>query len=162
MDWLTGLFNRSFMEESLELEIRRAVRSQLPLSVVMLALDDFLEFVEQRGIDTGDSLLRDVGALLQSNVRKGDIVCRYSGHAFVLVLPQGNFEISQKRSEDLREQIYTSGWNDPIKEDRKVTASVGLAVFPGHGQTVDALLRSAEAALNRAWGSGGNLVVIAN
>ena len=161
-DQLTGLFNRSFMEESLELEIRRAVRSQLPLSVVMLALDDFLEFVEQRGIDTGDSLLRDVGALLQSNVRKGDIVCRYSGHAFVLVLPQGNFEISQKRSEDLREQIYTSGWNDPIKEDRKVTASVGLAVFPGHGQTVDALLRSAEAALNRAWGSGGNLVVIAN
>ncbi|MEJ2245570.1 MAG: diguanylate cyclase, partial [Acidobacteriota bacterium] len=161
-DQLTGLFNRSFMEESLELEIRRAVRSQLPLSVVMLALDDFLKFVELRGIDTGDSLLRDVGALLQSNVRKGDIVCRHSEHAFVLVLPQGSLEISQKRSETLLEQVLNLGWNDPDKENEKVTASVGLAVFPGHGQTADALLRSAEAALSRAWSTGGNLVVIAN
>jgi len=128
----------------------------------MLALDDFQVFVEQHGIDAGDSFLRDTGAMLQSTIRKGDIACRYSGHTFIVILPQGGFEVSRQRAENLRERIQAAGGNDPNAQGGRVTASVGLAVFPGHGQTVEALLRSVEAALNRARSSGGNLVVVAN
>lgn len=161
-DQLTGLFNRSFMEESLELELRRAVRSQEELSVIMLSLDNFQEYVEKHGMDTGDSFLKEIGTLLQSKIRKGDIACRYSGQAFVLILPQTSIEVTRQRAEALRELIHTSERNTPGDQDLPLTASMGLAVFPGHGQTVEALLRSAEAALNRARGDGGNMVVVAN
>ena len=150
------------MEESLELEIRRAVRSQHPLTIIMMAVDDFQRFVEQHGIEAGDSLLHDVGGSLQSNIRKGDIACRYSGQAFVLILPQGSFEVIRQRAESLRELIGTSEWNVSNGKGLRTTVSIGLAVFPGHGQTVEGLLRSAEAALNRARSSGGNIVVVAN
>jgi len=145
-----------------DLEIRRALRSQHPLSVMMLALDDYQDHVEKRGIDAGESLLRDVGALLLSSVRKGDIVCRYGGQAFILILPQGSVEVIRKRAEHLRERIYASEYNEADPQRRRATASVGLAVFPDHGQTVEALLRSAEAALNRARESGGNSVYVAS
>ncbi|MBN2317680.1 MAG: PAS domain S-box protein [Acidobacteria bacterium] len=161
-DQLTGLFNRSFMEEALELEIRRAVRSQHPLTLIMLAVDNFKALVEQHGIEAGDSFLHNTGALLQANIRKGDIACRYSGQAFVLILPQGSFEVIRQRAENLRELIYSSEWNVPNGQGLRTTVSMGLAVFPGHGQTVEALLRSAEAALNRAGNDGGNRVVVAN
>jgi diguanylate cyclase (GGDEF)-like protein len=161
-DQLTGLFNRSFMEEALELEIRRAVRSQHPLTLIMLAVDDFQRVVEQHGIEAGDALLHDAGSMLQANIRKGDIACRYSGQAFVLILPQGSFEVIRKRAEKLRELVDASEWNVPDEKRLRTTVSIGLAVFPGHGQTVEALLRSAEAALNRARSSGGNMVVVAN
>jgi diguanylate cyclase (GGDEF)-like protein/PAS domain S-box-containing protein len=161
-DQLTGLFNRSFMEESLELELRRAARTQNPLSVIMLALDNFQMIYENYGLDAGDSILRRIGMLLQANVRKGDIACRYSGHTYVVVLPQSNYEASRKRATvlcDLARTLEVKHQNEHVSH---VSASVGLAVFPGHGQTVEALLRSAEAALNRARSSGGDCVVGAN
>ena len=161
-DQLTGLFNRSFMEEALELEIRRAVRSQHSLTIIMLAIDNFQGFTEKHGIDAGDTLLHNVGTLLRANIRKGDIACRYSGQSFVLILPQGSFEVIRQRSENLRERIDTSEWNLPNHKGLRTTVSIGLAVFPGHGQTIEGLLRSAEAALNRARSSGGNMVVVAN
>jgi len=161
-DQRTGLFNRSFMEEALELEIRRAVRSQHSLTIIMLAIDNFQGFIEKYGADTGDHLLHDMGGMLQANIRKGDIACRYSSQSFILILPQGSFEVIRQRSENLRERIDTSEWNLPNHRGLRTTVSIGLAVFPGHGQTIEGLLRSAEAALNRARSGGGNKVVVAN
>jgi diguanylate cyclase (GGDEF)-like protein len=160
-DQLTGLFNRSFMEESLEIEIRRAIRTQLPLSIIMLALDNYQSLVERHGPDAGDSILRSLGTMLQANVRKGDIACRYSGHSFVLILPQSDFDVTRQRAESLLDMVR--GLQTRNRGDRSVhvTVSVGLAVFPGHGQTVERLLRSVEAALNRAKSAGGDVVVAA-
>ena len=76
-DQMTGLFNRSFMEEALELELRRAARTPHPLSVTMLSLDNFQLLNDSYGGDVGDSILRRTGMLLQGNVRKGDIACRF-------------------------------------------------------------------------------------
>jgi diguanylate cyclase (GGDEF)-like protein/PAS domain S-box-containing protein len=160
-DQLTGLFNRSFMEESLELELRRAVRSQQPLSLIMLELDNFQLINENYGLDVGDSILRRTGMLLQANVRKGDIACRYSNQTYVIVLPQGNFDVSRQRAESLCDLARTLEVKYQSAQVGQITASVGLAVFPGHGQTVENLLRSAEAALNRAKNSGGDSVVVA-
>jgi len=161
-DQLTGLFNRSFMEESLELELRRAIRSQQPLSVIMLELDNFQLISENYGLDVGDSILRRTGMLLQANVRKGDIACRYSNQTYVIILPQGGFEISRQRAENLCDLARTLEVKYQSSQVGHITASIGLAVFPGHGQTVENLLRSAEAALNRAKNSGGDSVVVAN
>jgi diguanylate cyclase (GGDEF)-like protein/PAS domain S-box-containing protein len=159
-DQQTGLFNRSFMEESLELELRRAVRSQYPLSIIMLSLDRFQQLNEKYGLEIGDSVLKNASLLLQTNVRKGDIACRYAGHTFVLIMPHSSFETSRQRAESMRsltrnlEIKYRNGAGH-------ITASFGLAAFPGHGQTVETLLRSAEAALHRA-AVGGDSVVVAN
>ena len=104
-DQMTGLFNRSFMEESLELELRRAARTQHPLSVIMLSLDNFQMLNDSYGVDVGDSILRRTGMLLQANVRKGDIACRFSGQTFTLILPNADYEVSKKRAEVLLDLV---------------------------------------------------------
>jgi diguanylate cyclase (GGDEF)-like protein len=161
-DQLTGLFNRSFMEESLELELRRSGRTQHPLSVIMLAVDGFQRINEDYGLDVGDSVLRRMGMLLQANVRKGDIACRYSEHTYVVIQPQGSYEVSRQRAETLCNLARAIEIKYQGERVGFVSASVGLAVFPGHGQTAETLLRSAEAALNRAKTSGGDSVVVAS
>jgi diguanylate cyclase (GGDEF)-like protein/PAS domain S-box-containing protein len=161
-DQLTGLFNRSFMEESLELELRRATRSRLPLSVIMLELDNFQSINENYGLDVGDSILRRTGMLIQANVRKGDIACRYGSQNYVILLPQGSYEIGRQRAENLCSQARNLEVKYQGAQVGHISASVGLAVFPGHGQTVEALMRSADAALNRAKTSGGDCIVVAS
>ncbi len=160
-DQMTGLFNRSFMEESLELELRRGVRTQNPLSVIMLSLDNFQSLNENHGVDVGDSILRRTGMLLQGNVRKGDIACRFSSQTFTLILPNAGYEVSRKRAEILLDQVRGLEVKNQSEFVGRISASVGLAVFPENGQTVEALLRSAEAALSRARSGGGNQVIIA-
>jgi len=161
-DQMTGLFNRSFMEESLELELRRAVRTQNPLSAIMLSLDNFQLLNDSYGLDLGDSILRRAGMLLQANVRKGDIACRFSSQTFILLLPNAGFDVSRKRAEILLDQVRGLEVKSQSELVGHISASVGLAVFPDNGQTVESLIRSAEAALNRARGGGGNQVVVAS
>jgi diguanylate cyclase (GGDEF)-like protein/PAS domain S-box-containing protein len=161
-DQLTGLFNRSFMEESLELELRRANRSQLPLSVIMLELDNFQSITENFGLEAGDSILRRAAMLLQSNVRKGDIACRYSNQIYVVTLPQSGYPIGRQRAESLRNLARTLEVKFQGAQVGNISASFGLAVFPSHGQTAENLLRSAEAALTRAKTSGGDCIVVAS
>ena len=161
-DPLTGLFNRSFLEESLELELRRVIRTQQPICVIMLALDNFQQISDRCGLDVGDSILRRTGMLLQSNVRKGDIACRFSGHTFVVILPQSSYEVGRARAQTLCNLARSLEVKQQGQQVGQISASAGLAVFPGHGQTVESLLRSAEAALSRARGTGGDCVVVAS
>ncbi len=161
-DQLTRLFNRNFMEESLELELRRAVRSRSSLTVIMLAVDDFQTLNENYGLDIGDSLLRRTGILLQSHVRKGDIACRYSGHTYAIILPNISLEVSRERGKTLCDLMRTLEIRYQDEQVCHASASVGLAAYPNHGKTVEDLLRSAEAALNRARKSGGNCVKVAS
>jgi len=94
-------------------------------------------------------------------VRKGDIACRFGSQTFTLILPSTSYEVSRKRAEILLDQVRGLDVKNQSELVGHISASVGLAVFPENGQTVDSLLRSAEAALSRAKGSGGNQVVIA-
>jgi diguanylate cyclase (GGDEF)-like protein len=160
-DPLTGLFNRRFMEESLELELRRAARNQKPLGVIMLDVDRFSQINEGMGRDAGDAVLREIGALLQSTIRKEDIACRISGQKFAVILPNGTVEITSQRADNLRQMIR----NFEVKHRRQtigsVTVSAGVAVFPDHGRIGEALLRAADGALNRAMQDGGDRVTVA-
>ena len=89
-DPLTGLFNRRYMEESLEREMRRAARGRHPVGIIMLDLDDFKGFNDAHGHDAGDTLLRMIGTTLQRSVRAEDIACRYGGEEFALILPEAS------------------------------------------------------------------------
>jgi diguanylate cyclase (GGDEF)-like protein/PAS domain S-box-containing protein len=161
-DPLTGLFNRSFMEESLELELRRAVRTQHSICAIMLSLDNFQVINENYGLNTGDSILRRIGMLIQANVRKGDIACRFSGYTYVIILPQSSYEAGQTRAHALCNLARALDLKYRGEEVGFISASAGIAIFPNHGQNVESLLRSAEAALARARVVGGNCVVVAS
>ena len=89
-DPLTGLFNRRYMEESLERELRRTIRKKLPLALLMVDVDHFKHFNDTFGHEAGDEILRELARLFQSRLRAEDIACRYGGEEFVLILPDAS------------------------------------------------------------------------
>jgi len=160
-DPLTGMFNRRYMEETLERELHRAARHQLALGVIMLDIDHFKVFNDSYGHETGDDLLRELGAFLQANVRSEDIPCRYGGEEFIIILPEATLDQSVKRAIQLREGIN----NLKIQRDDQtvpaITVSQGVAGFPEHGASAGQLLRAVDAALYRAKRAGRDRVTLA-
>lgn len=160
-DPLTGLFNRRFMEESLELEIRRASRNQRPLGMIMIDLDHFKYFNDNFGHEAGDLLLKELGTLLKSNIRGEDIACRYGGEEFTLILPEGTGAVTRQRAEFFKEAIQRLDVHFRGHPLGKITASMGVAVFPDHGRTAKALIEAADKALYRSKSAGRDRVTLA-
>jgi diguanylate cyclase (GGDEF)-like protein len=158
-DPLTSLFNRRYMEESLEGELRRAIRKQRPLGVIMLDLDHFKRFNDTFGHEAGDTLLREFANFLKTHVRREDIICRYGGEEFTLILPEASLENTCKRAEQIREAVQFLRVEYRRRSLGAVTISLGVAAFPEHGSSPDALLRAADAALYRAKAEGRDQVV---
>jgi diguanylate cyclase (GGDEF)-like protein len=157
---LTGLFNRRYMEESLEREIARATRSATPVAVLILDLDHFKKINDTYGHSAGDHVLRELGAILRYRSRTEDVAARHGGEEFMLMLPgMGKIDAVQ-RAEELRVAIGDIQLLDNGIDLPKVTVSIGVAVFPDHGYTADDLLRSADRALYRAKNSGRDRVVL--
>ena len=160
-DPLTGLFNRRYLEESLEREIRRATRSQRPLSVLMIDLDHFKRFNDTFGHDAGDALLRELGQLLQTKVRGSDIACRYGGEEFSLIMPDATPATALERAERIRKSAKGLDLKHAGQALGAVTLSVGVAAFPEHGDTPFLLVRAADQALYRAKAAGRDRVLLA-
>jgi diguanylate cyclase (GGDEF)-like protein len=160
-DPLTGLFNRRFMEESLELEIRRASRNQRPLGMIMIDLDHFKYFNDTFGHEAGDLLLKELGSLLKGNIRGEDIACRYGGEEFTLILPEGTGTVTLQRAEFFREAIQRLDVHHRGHPLGKITASMGVAVFPDHGRTAESLINAADKALYRSKAAGRDCVTLA-
>jgi diguanylate cyclase (GGDEF)-like protein len=160
-DPLTGLFNRRFMEESLALEIRRATRNQRPLGMIMIDLDHFKYFNDNFGHEAGDLLLKELGALLRGSIRGEDIACRYGGEEFTLILPEGTGAVTRQRAEYFREAIQRLDIHYRGRPLGKITASMGVSVFPDHGRTAKALIEAADRALYRSKNAGRDRVTLA-
>ena len=158
-DPLTGLFNRRYLEESLERELARCQRRSLPLAVLMIDLDHFKRFNDTHGHDGGDALLSQVGRLLQSQSRAEDIACRFGGEEFTLILPEMDADGAYERAQRVRELVEgLQVWH--LRETlTPVTASIGLAWCPGDARASADLLRVADMALYRAKREGRNRVV---
>jgi len=161
-DHLTGLFNRRYMEETLERELLRAARKQLSLGVIMLDVDNLKRFNDIWGHAAGDEALRELGGLLLRQIRGEDIACRYGGDEFIIVLPDASLEVTRERAEMICEyaeqfHLYVEG-----QSLAAVTLSLGVAVFPEHGATSTAILRAVDAALYRAKHEGRGRVVMAD
>jgi diguanylate cyclase (GGDEF)-like protein/PAS domain S-box-containing protein len=159
-DPLTGLFNRRYMEESLEREMRRASRGRHPVGIIMLDLDHFKKFNDSYGHDAGDALMRIVGNTLQRSIRAEDIACRYGGEEFTLILPEASLVDAAQRAESIRESIRNLNIQHRRQQLGGVTISAGVAIFPDHGPTGDAVLRAADAALYQAKSRGRDRVAI--
>jgi diguanylate cyclase (GGDEF)-like protein len=159
-DALTGLFNRRYMEESLEREMRRAMRGRHPVGIIMLDLDHFKRFNDTYGHDAGDDQLRRVGATLQRSIRAEDIACRYGGEEFTLIMPEASLVDAAHRAETIRESIKALNADTRRQLIGGVTISGGVATFPDHGPTGDAVLRAADAALYQAKARGRDRIVM--
>ncbi len=160
-DVFTGLFNRRYMEETLTRELHRAEREQVPIGVIMFDIDHFKNFNDVSGHDAGDALLRELGVYMKTNVRGGDIVCRYGGEEFFVVLLNSNLENTRIRAEEFRRGVKDLLVYHLGKPLGKCTISLGVASYPQHGLTPEALIKSADNALYRAKNEGRDRVVIA-
>jgi diguanylate cyclase (GGDEF)-like protein len=158
-DPLTGLFNRRYLDDSLDRELHRAQRKQSPLSVVMLDLDHFKHFNDTFGHDAGDLLLRELGNVLSTSLRQGDISCRYGGEEFVLVFPDSSLADTQKRVEEIRILIKGLEIRHGERMLGPITVSAGVAAAPEHGYTALELLKAADGALYAAKQSGRERLV---
>jgi diguanylate cyclase (GGDEF)-like protein len=153
-DGLTGLFNRRFMLETLERELYRMRRKASSLAVIMLDLDHFKRFNDTFGHSAGDAVLSALGRLMLSRVRKEDVACRYGGEEFAVILPETSLETACDRAEELRRAVHGLNLDHHGQSLGGITISLGVAVFPQHGEEPDVLLRAADAALYQAKHAG--------
>ena len=160
-DPLTGLFNRRYLEESLEREINRATRSKKPLGLIMLDIDFFKKFNDTHGHDAGDAVLRQVAEMLCSYLRKADSACRYGGEEFTLILPEADLASACQKAEQLREAAQRLEIHYGRALVGPISLSLGVACFPQHGSTSEELLHVADAALYQSKAAGRNRVTAA-
>ncbi|HKW36460.1 MAG TPA: diguanylate cyclase [Burkholderiales bacterium] len=161
-DPLTGLYNRRYLNEFLPRELARSGRNATPVAVMLLDLDRFKGVNDSFGHEAGDLVLSAVANLLRGKVRGSDIACRYGGEEFALVLPETGLEPSARRAEDIRVAISALDLRYAGKYLGRMTASIGIALFPDHSRDADGLLRVADIALYAAKGAGRDRVVVAH
>jgi len=149
-DPLTGLYNRRFLEEFLARELVRADRKKHPLSVIAVDIDHFKRINDSLGHGAGDIVLRRIGLLLQGFVRQSDIACRVGGEEFSVLLPEATMPIAAQRAEDIRKAVQQLKLKYEDQDLSGITVSLGVAAYPDHGATPDALIRAADQALYEA------------
>jgi diguanylate cyclase (GGDEF)-like protein len=155
VDGLTGVFNRRYMEIALKKEYNRCARYRKNLSVFILDIDNFKKLNDERGHVYGDVVLKETAAFLKGIVREEDVVCRYGGEEFLIILPETSGQGAYKLAERMRVVMKDS---DFFKES-KVTFSGGTATFPESGNSVMEIVGAADKALYRAKYAGKDRVL---
>lgn len=158
-DGLTGCFNRRYLDEVLERELSRSRREGYPLSLVILDLDYFKQINDTYGHLAGDEVLRMLSATLQADIRQEDILCRYGGEEFVVLMPRMPLSVAADRAERWRLKIADVSVRFG-SFDLKVTTSLGVSSYPDHGRTPDELTQFADMALYMAKNEGRNRVMV--
>jgi diguanylate cyclase (GGDEF)-like protein len=153
-DGLTGIKTRRFFLEALSSEWKRASRSGRPFSVVLVDLDKFKEVNDSLGHLEGDLVLARVGRLLEQKCRQSNIVARYGGDEFIILMPETGIEQAQILAERLRLWLAT----DPMLNEHGISGSFGVASFPVHGFSAEDIIRVADAGMYVAKHAGGNRV----
>ncbi|MGH9681703.1 MAG: diguanylate cyclase, partial [Candidatus Acidiferrales bacterium] len=159
-DPLTGLYNRRYLEESLNRELHRASRTGRSVSLIMLDLDHFKHFNDTFGHQGGDILLKEVAGLIKGMVRAGDVACRYGGEEFSLVLAEVTTDGAHKCIDGIREAIRHLNLHHRGQTLGTVTVSAGIATYPMHSDNAEDLIRAADEALYRAKKAGRDCVVL--
>jgi diguanylate cyclase (GGDEF)-like protein len=157
-DSLTGLYNRRYLEESIQIEERRSQRSGQPFGILMLDLDHFKHLNDVHGHDAGDYVLREFAQVLQRQTRSSDIACRYGGEEFTVILPGATREASAQRARQLREALASTPFVHLGQDLGRLTVSIGVAAFPEDGRDWLSVLQQADQALYRAKQAGRDRV----
>ncbi len=146
-DPLTGLFNRRFMQESLDREMQRAGRKGRPVSVAFIDIDHFKRFNDAFGHDAGDTVLRSIADLMRTFFRADDVICRFGGEEFALILPESSERDAALRMTEFGAKVKTMTVLHQGRVLDHISVSVGVAAFPRHGSSIEALLQAADQAL---------------
>jgi diguanylate cyclase (GGDEF)-like protein len=158
-DHITNLFNRRYMDATLEREILRAKRLKLPVGIMIMDIDYFKQYNDTMGHGAGDILLKEFAKLLLSHVRDADIACRFGGDEFVLVMPGASQRVTMVRAELVCEHVRQLQFTYLNKIQSDVTVSIGVSSFPKNGSTGEMILKSADTALFQAKEQGRDRVV---
>lgn len=147
LDGLTGLYNRRYFKELIAIEFNRLKRHAVAFSLLMIDIDSFKNYNDTKGHPAGDELLKKAAQVFKNSVREVDLVCRYGGEEFVIMLPQTDKKGAQIVAERLRVQtnLYLP-----------TTISIGVATFPDDANNSEMLLEKADAALYKAKQTGKN------
>ncbi|MBV6403092.1 MAG: hypothetical protein CNIPEHKO_03420 [Anaerolineales bacterium] len=152
-DSLTGLFNRRYLEETLDRELARAARESYPVSIIMIDIDHFKQINDTYGHEAGDIMLKALGGMLMTHSRRGDFACRYGGEEFLIVMPNMARSIVQERAAALRQSLkalMVRYGNHTLT----ATYSMGIASYPANGDTRESFLRAADMAMYAAKNAG--------
>ena len=161
-DPLTGLYNRRFMQESLDRELQRAKRKKRPLAIVFLDLDHFKKFNDVFGHDAGDMVLCSLADVFRQHFRADDVICRYGGEEFAVILPESSAKDAGERANDLRAALKKVSLRHKGKTLDRVTLSIGVSAFPDDGSEPEDLLKVADDCLYQAKAKGRDRVAVAS
>jgi diguanylate cyclase (GGDEF)-like protein len=159
-DSLTGLFNRHFMQISLERELSRAARRKQTLAVLMLDVDHFKRFNDTYGHQAGDAILKEMAQIFQANIREEDVACRYGGEEFTILLPDATVTGACERAESILQAVANLRSTVETQTYADFTISIGIAFYPNDGATAELLLRRADEALYRSKRDGRNRLTV--
>jgi diguanylate cyclase (GGDEF)-like protein len=157
-DPLTRLYNRRYMEDALQREFAHATRDGYPVSIIMADIDHFKKVNDTYGHAAGDEVLEQLSRTFMANFRMEDIVCRYGGEEFLIVMPETTAETAFLRIDNLRQQLESSDLN-VTGAALRITLSAGIAVYPAEGSTIDEVVQKADQAMYRAKKEGRNRVI---
>ena len=161
-DPLTRLFNRRFLEESIERELQLASRKEQPIAILFLDLDHFKRFNDTFGHDAGDMVLQSLADLFRTFFRSTDICCRYGGEEFAIILPESNSQDAAIRADALRSEVKRLRLRYKKETVGPLSISVGVAAFPEHASTCDELLKIADECLYESKARGRDVVTVAS
>jgi diguanylate cyclase (GGDEF)-like protein/PAS domain S-box-containing protein len=152
-DPLTNLFNRRYLEETLERELARAAREDYSVCVIMIDLDHFKRVNDTYGHAAGDEVLKALAITLSEHCRRGDFACRFGGEEFVVVMPNIDMDTAYQRAENIRQSL--NSLHVPYGHyNLTITISMGIACYPINGETREAILRAADQAMYGAKEAG--------
>jgi diguanylate cyclase len=157
-DPLTGLYNRRYLEETMERELARCEREGVPLCVILIDLDHFKTVNDRFGHHAGDAVIQEMARFLISEARHEDVPCRYGGEEFMLLMSKMPMEVARERAEGWRRRFAQIAV--PVGDQSvRTTLSIGIAEYPTHGNTPRALSQCADVALYEAKAGGRDRVV---
>ncbi len=161
-DDLTKLYNSRFLNATLRREVERSKRYRTPVSLIFLDLDGFKNVNDRHGHLFGSRALVEVGAVIKSTVREIDVVARFGGDEFTIILPQTGPEGAQIIADRIRQKIEETMFLQSYEVQVRLTASIGIASFPDHGRNKDDLIARADQAMYSVKGRGKNGVALAD
>lgn len=159
-DHLTGLFNRRYFDETFDHKLLRGIHKNYSIGLILIDIDNFKSYNDRFGHAAGDQVLREIANFLFDRIHMVDIVCRFGGDEFAILLPGATKEILQELAEQLRLDVKTLMIRFNGKQIGPCSISLGLALSPEHGTSREVLLAAADAALYRAKQAGKDRVVI--